>query len=75
MPGVEKEVSLEAEPGERLLRLRDVEVKVAIGKSTIYLIMKEGRFPRPIELAPQLVRWRSSDLDAWIKQLRPDAGV
>ena len=59
--------------GDRLLRLSDVVAKVAMGKTTVYAMIKQGTFPRPMEIAPQLVRWRASDIDAWISQLRAAA--
>lgn len=50
----------------RLLSIRDVCRKVAMGKSTVYRWIAEGRFPHGIELAPQLVRWSESEIDVWI---------
>lgn len=52
--------------GERLLRIHDVARKVAMGRSTIYRWIAAGRFPAGLELAPQVTRWRESDIDAWI---------
>lgn len=56
---------------ERLVRLSEVVERVGLGKSSIYKRMEEGTFPRPLSLGPNTVRWRSSDIDAWISNLRP----
>lgn len=55
-------------PGDRLLRKRDVMLKLSVGSSTIYRWIEARGFPRPIELAPQVVRWRLSEIDTWIAQ-------
>lgn len=53
-------------PGDRFLGMKELCHKVGMGKSTIYRWIEEGRFPPGIELAPQMVRWRESEIDAWM---------
>ncbi len=53
-------------PVMRLLRLRDVQRRVSLGRSTIYRWMDEGKFPRPHALGDYCVRWLESDIDEWI---------
>lgn len=55
--------------GERLLRLSDVEEKTSLSRSTIYRRIQAGTFPAPLDLGPGAVRWRLSDVDAWIAGL------
>jgi prophage regulatory protein len=50
----------------RLLRLRDVQHRVGLGRSTIYRWMEEAKFPRPHPIGDHSVRWLESDIDAWI---------
>lgn len=57
--------------GERLLRLREVMRKTGMGSSTIYRKMDQGEFPRPVRISPTMVRWRESEIDAWIDSLAP----
>lgn len=52
--------------GDRLLQLRDVIDKTRLGKSTIRRRVLSGDFPRPLKLSPGCVRWRESDIEAWI---------
>ena len=54
-------------PRERLLRLGDVEVAVGLRKSSIYTLMRQGRFPKCVRLTSRAVAWRESDVAAWIE--------
>ena len=57
---------------DRLLRRRQVEEITSISRSSIYRLMQEGEFPRPVRIGPAAVRWRASDLTAWLES-RPVA--
>jgi len=51
----------------KLLRIADVSIKTTLAKSTIWLKMAEGRFPKPTKLSPAINVWRESDIDEWIE--------
>ncbi len=51
---------------KRLLRRKEVERYCQIGRSTIYRLMREGRFPVPIRVGPRAVRWPEHELTAWL---------
>ncbi|WP_254305612.1 AlpA family transcriptional regulator [Sphingopyxis sp. BSNA05] len=53
-------------PSARLLRLKDVQHRVGLGRSTIYRWMDEGKFPRPHPISNHSIRWLESDVDDWI---------
>lgn len=55
--------------GERLLRIRDVEMKVGMSGKTIYRRMEAGRFPLPVQDGEYIVRWRLSDVDLYVNGL------
>jgi prophage regulatory protein len=55
--------------GDRLLRLSKVKGKVALGSSTIYRRMSAETFPKPISLGLGTVRWKESEIEAWIVEL------
>ena len=57
---------------DRLLRRRDVEKITGMSRSSIYRLMQESEFPRPVRVGPSAVRWKSSDITAWIES-RPVA--
>ena len=54
---------------ERLLRRREVEKITGMGRSSIYRLMQKGKFPRRVRIGPAAVRWRASDIMAWLKSL------
>lgn len=51
---------------ERLLKLGEVCHKTSLGSTFIYSEMRKERFPKAIKLAEKCVRWRESEIDAWI---------
>jgi prophage regulatory protein len=50
----------------RLIRLKEVQHRVGLGRSTIYRWMAEGRFPEPVRLGGHAVAWADDDIDTWI---------
>ncbi|MBC7204322.1 MAG: AlpA family transcriptional regulator [Pusillimonas sp.] len=50
----------------RLIRLKEVQHRVGLGRSTIYRWMDEGKFPRPHTLGGYVVAWLEADIDSWI---------
>jgi len=51
----------------QLLRLREVVKIVHYTKPSIYRLMAEGNFPRPIRLGGRSVFWVKSDIEAFIQ--------
>jgi prophage regulatory protein len=51
-----------------LKRLPEVLNRVGYSRSTIYQLMAEGKFPKPISLGARAVGWLESDIDEWITQ-------
>lgn len=47
------------------LRIRSVTRMTGLGRSTIYRLIAEDRFPRPVRLAKRAVAWRRADLERW----------
>ena len=52
-------------PRPTLLRCRDVQRMLALSKSSIYAMIRDGKFPRPIRLGPRAVRWRADEIAEW----------
>lgn len=50
----------------RLIRLREVRMRVGLGTSTVYRYLAEGKFPRPVRIGGGRVAWVERDIDAWI---------
>ncbi len=55
-------------PPIRILRLPEVVARTGLSRSTIYLRLEQGRFPRPIALGGRAVGWIESEIDAWIRE-------
>jgi prophage regulatory protein len=50
------------------ITIRQVASKVALGRSTIYRLIAEGKFPKPFQLVPNRNAWIESDIDAWLAE-------
>jgi len=58
-----------------LLRLKEVCQIVGLARSTIYLAITKGSFPRPVQVGARAVRWRSSDISGWVASKRPQGAI
>ena len=46
----------------------EIEKLLKISRTTIYRWLKEGKFPAPIHLGANMVRWKTSDIEIWMMQ-------
>lgn len=53
-------------PQETLMRRPAVEAATGLSRSNIYAKMAKNEFPKPVQLGPQSVAWRQSEVQAWI---------
>lgn len=51
-----------------ILRLPTVKARTGLSRSTIYLRISEGRFPRPISLGSRAVGWVEEEINDWLNQ-------
>ena len=49
-----------------ILRRKQVEKRTGLSRSTIYLRIQEGTFPRPIKLGVRAVGWLENEIEAWL---------
>lgn len=54
---------------DRYLRLAEAERVVGFKKSSLYSLFAANKFPRAIRIGRRSVRWRESDIVAWMEQL------
>lgn len=52
------------------LRMPTVMCMTGLGRSTIYRLIADRKFPSPVRLGPRAVAWRRTDLDQW-SEARP----
>lgn len=49
-----------------ILRLPAVKSRTGLARSTIYLRITQGKFPKQISLGARTVGWLESEIEAWI---------
>jgi prophage regulatory protein len=54
--------------GLAILRFKQVQARTGLARSTIYLNIKSGTFPRPVLLGARAVGWLESDISDWIAE-------
>ena len=51
---------------KQFYRRSALEDMLGISRSTIYRLMLDEEFPRPIKLVRRAVGWKSEDIDEWL---------
>ena len=57
-----------ANPPIRFLRLPEVMARTGLSRSTIYVRVAAGAFPRPVALGGRAVGWIEAEVDAWVRE-------
>jgi len=63
----EQRTEPKATPPIRLVRLHEVMARTGLSRSTIYVWVAEGRFPKPVPLGARSVGWIESELEEWLR--------
>ena len=61
-------IESEARRQVRFLRLPEVLARTGLSRSTIYVRLDQGRFPRPVSLGGRAVGWIEAEVDEWIRE-------
>lgn len=51
-----------------ILRLPEVKRSTGLSRSTIYLRISEGTFPRPVSLGGRAVGWLEAEVQDWLER-------
>lgn len=51
-----------------ILRLPAVKARTGLSRSTIYLRVTEGTFPKPVSLGGRAVGWVEAEIQRWLEQ-------
>ncbi len=51
-----------------ILRLLAVKARTGLSRSTIYLRMSEGTFPKPVSLGARAVGWVEAEVQEWVQR-------
>ena len=49
------------------LRLPRVQTLTGLSRSTLWRMVKEGAFPKPLRLGKKAIGWRESDILNWLE--------
>ena len=71
MADADLDVAPEPKRVTRLIRLKEVQHRVGLGRSTIYRWMAEGKFPKPVQLGGYAVAWAEVEIESWILSRLP----
>jgi prophage regulatory protein len=58
--------TIQTKPNLTILRRKQVEEKTGLSRSTIYLRIQEGTFPRQLSLGARAVGWVESEIEDWL---------
>jgi len=48
------------------LRVSTLAPRLGISKNTIWRLVREGRFPKPIKITEKISVWKADDVLAWL---------
>ena len=51
-----------------LISLKDVMTRTALSKSTIYQLIKDGLFPKSVNITTRRVAWLAHEIDSWLSE-------
>jgi predicted DNA-binding transcriptional regulator AlpA len=52
---------------DRVLRIKEVMSRTGLGRTTIWRLEREGRFPARVRISHNAVAWREHEVLAWIR--------
>jgi len=53
---------------DSILRLPAVKTRTGLSRSTIYLRVSQGTFPRPVSLGGRAVGWLEAEVQEWLQR-------
>lgn len=66
-------VSKSEPPAPTFLRMPLVVRMTGLGRSTIYRLIAENKFPGPVRVGDRAVAWRQVDLEKWSEGRQPSS--
>jgi prophage regulatory protein len=51
----------------RLIRLPEVRRLVPLCRATIYQLISQGKFPKPVGIGGRAVAWIETEVEAWVE--------
>ena len=50
----------------RLIDWSELRRRIPLSRSTVWRLIRKGRFPAPLKISPGRVAWREDDIQAWM---------
>lgn len=58
----------------RYIRFKELRKSIPLGRTTIWRMMREGRFPQSRRIGKMAAAWLESEVDEWIRQRAEEGG-
>ena len=49
-----------------LLKVKDIQARLGIGRSAVYALIHEPSFPAPISINSRTLRWEVTEFEQWL---------
>lgn len=59
----------------KILRLKQVQECTGLSRSSIYALLKDGKFPQSLKLSERSIGWHEEEIQSWINSRKPTGGV
>ncbi len=61
------------ETRKQIYRLKDIQQKYGLSRSSIYRMVGLGLFPKPVKIGQSAIGWDADDLAAWYAERKLEA--
>ena len=58
----------------RYIRFKELRKSIPLGRTTIWRMMREGRFPQSRRVGKMAAAWLESEVEEWIRQRAEEGG-
>ena len=54
----------------KIIRRAEIEEQLGLARSTIYQMVADGEFPKPVKLGRRAVGWRAEEVESWFLKMQ-----
>ena len=51
-----------------LIRIKDVMARTSLTRGTVYRLVADGKFPKPVHIAERSPRWVAAEVDRYVAE-------
>ena len=59
---------------QALLTMKEVVIFTGLSRASVYRRVRDGSFPKPVQVGPRCVRFRREEVENWLEGLSPVSG-